>query len=289
MYDQHYDFHTLPFENTPDPRFFFASEQHREALAAVEYTIRMRKGFVLVTGDIGAGKTTVGRTMCQRCGDTAKIVHVHHGRYEGVNLVKQVLRALDLPADRRDDRGELLDRLRENLMARLNDKQPVVLFVDEAQTLSDAALEELRLLSNFDTCTQKPVQVVLIGQPELRTRLAGPHMTALRQRIAMAKHLRPLSREDVGKYIEHRIRAASKDPENVKVSFDTQAVDAIHQYALGVPRIINMVCDNALLVGYVRQLAVIDYAVVDTVLDEMVPAVTTEPVVTVDKSIALAA
>jgi general secretion pathway protein A len=219
--------------------------------------------------------------MCQRCGDSAQIVHVQHGHRTGEGVIRQILRAMDLPAPADEDRAILLDRLREYLMARLQDNHPVVFFVDEAQTLSDEALEELRLLSNFDTCTRKPVQVALVGQPELRQRIGRPHMAALRQRIVMAKHLRPLDREDTEAYIIHRLRAASKDADDPAVVFDQEAVQAIHRCSQGIPRLINVVADNALLVGYVRQADTITGKIIQQVLDDMVPAFADEPTIAV--------
>src|SRR5262249_53557164 len=153
----------LPFENTPDPRFFYASEQHREALAAIEYTIRMRKGIVLITGEIGAGKTTVAATMWSRCEDSAKIVRVLYGHQTTDSLLRQILRSLQVPARRGDDHARLLDRFQTFLRDQMADLKSIVLFVDEAQTLSDECLEELRLLSNFDTANSRPIQVVLVG------------------------------------------------------------------------------------------------------------------------------
>lgn len=209
MYHEFYNLEVLPFENTPDPRFFFASEQHREALAAVEYTIRMRKGFVLITGDIGSGKTTVGRTMCEHCGDQATIVHVGWGHQDRNGLIRQILRNLNVKCGRDDDHGRLLDRLGKHLSEQLQLDRPVVLFVDEAQTLSDEALGELRLLSNFDTAADKLLQIALVGQPELRQRIRLPQHAALRQRIVMAKQLRPLNLAETHQYIVHRLRSAA--------------------------------------------------------------------------------
>jgi general secretion pathway protein A len=277
MYDEFYQFRTLPFENTPDPRFFFASEQHREALAAIEYTIRMRKGFVLITGEIGSGKTTVGRTMCHRCGDEARIVLVTHGHQDGTGLIRQVMRALDLPAQNNDARWDMLERLRQYLIEQLQRGRPVVLLVDEAQTLSDEALEELRLLSNFDTAQHKPVQIVLVGQPELRPRIASQAMSALRQRIIMAKHLRPMTVAETGQYIRHRIKEASVDPEHVAVEFDDAAVGLIHRHTGGVPRLINVVCDNCLLLGLVEEARRIEPNMVRKVLQDMVSTIEAEP------------
>lgn len=272
MYDKYYNFNTLPFENTPDPRFFFASEQHREALAAIEYTIRMRKGIVLVTGNIGSGKTTVGRTMLQRCGQDATIIRLVHGHRSGPELIRHVLRSLQVPTKERDDHARLLERLEAYLRGQAQASRPVVLFIDEAQTLSIEALEELRLISNFDTNTTKLLQLVLVGQPELRDQIASPRLSALRQRIVMAKQLRPLSIHDTAGYIAHRLKAASNDPRNVQVSFSGEAISAMYEATRGTPRLVNVVCDNCLLLGFVKEQKRITPAMVRQVLDDMVPS-----------------
>ena len=277
MYETFYNLKTRPFENTPDPRFFFASEQHREALAAIEYTIRFRKGFVLVTGHIGAGKTMVGRTMCHRCGQAAQIVHVLHGHQDDTGLIRQILRSLRVRTCRADDLGRMLERLREYVVGQLHDGLPVVLFVDEAQTLSDASLEQLRLLSSFDTATQKAVQVVLIGQPELRQRIRNPQCAALRQRIVLAKQLSPLDQQETGAYLAHRLRIASADPEHVQVQFDPTALGQIYDFCGGVPRLINVMADNCLLLGYVRQTREISPTIVQRVMQDQVPDFDDEP------------
>jgi general secretion pathway protein A len=272
MYDTYYNFNTLPFENTPNPRFFYASEQHREALAAIEYTIRMRKGIVLVSGNIGSGKTTVGRTMIQRCCKDATIVQLVHGHRTGIELVHHVLRSLDVESNEDDDHAQLLEKLETYLRGQADVNRPVVLFIDEAQTLSTEALEELRLISNFDTNTTKLLQLVLVGQPELRDQIASPQLSALRQRIVMAKQLRPLGIQDTAGYIAHRLKAASKNPKHVAVSFSGEAIAAMYKASQGIPRLINVICDNCLLLGFVKEQRRITPAMVRQVLDDMVPS-----------------
>lgn len=271
MYHQFYAFDTLPFENTPNPRMFFASEQHREALAAIEYTIRMRKGIVLVTGDVGSGKTTVCRTLLDRCSDSAHIVQIMHGHESGFELVRHVLRTLEVPVGRNDDHPRMLQRLRNYLIEQMRVDRPVVLCVDEAQTFTDAALEELRLLTNIDTADEKLIQIALVGQPEVRERIGSPRLMALRQRIVMARRLRPMNRQETAAYVRHRIRAASINPDDPKVEFTEQALDAIYDGSGGIPRLTNVICDNCLLLGYVRETRQIPPAIVGRVIDDMVP------------------
>lgn len=272
MYLSYFQFETAPFENTPDPRFFYASDQHREALAAIEYSIRLRKGIVLITGEIGAGKTTVARVMLQRCGRDATIVQLAHGHRTADELLGHLARALGTETHEADDHANLLETLRHKLMQCAHEGRPVVLFVDEAQTLSDDALEELRLLSNFDTDTAKLLQLVLIGQPELRDRLATARMAPLRQRVVIARRLTPLTGDETETYIRHRLEIASSDPEAVHVRFEPAAIEQIHLFTGGVPRLINVVCDHCLLLGMVRQSPRITAAMVYRVLGDMMPA-----------------
>ncbi|MBX2852648.1 MAG: AAA family ATPase [Phycisphaeraceae bacterium] len=271
MYETHFHLALAPFENTPDPRFFYASEQHNEALAAIEYTIRMRKGIVLITGPIGAGKTTVSRAMLRRCGDSATVIQLAHGHRTADELITHMLHRLGLPDATNGSHAQRLERLEQHLLHCAASGKPVVLFVDEAQTLSDAALEELRLISNFDTEQTKLLQLVLIGQPELRERLSQESLAPLRQRIIIARMLRPLSVSDVKHYIAHRISVASEDPEEVYVRFDTQAVERIANFTGGVPRLINAICDHCLLLGMVQKTDTINRKMTERVIADMLP------------------
>ncbi|MEQ9459532.1 MAG: AAA family ATPase [Phycisphaeraceae bacterium] len=278
MYEDFFQFKQLPFENNPDPRFFYDSEQHREALAAIEYTIRLRKGIVLITGEIGSGKTTIGRTMLSRCGDQTTIAQIVHAHADRADLIAHVLRAIGVTPPEGASHARLLETLQDVLIEHARQRRPVVLFVDEAQNLTDQSLEELRLISNFDTNTIKLLQLVLVGQPELRDRIASPKLLALRQRIVLAKQLRAMNRRDTGAYIDHRIRAASLDPDQIFVEFDDSAKDEVFSYARGTPRLINVVCDNALLMSYVRESTRVSADIVRAVIDDMLPSFG-EPVV----------
>lgn len=271
MYESFFEFETLPFECTPDPRFFFATEQHKEALAAIEYTIRMRKGIVMVTGTIGSGKTTVGRTMLRQCAGHATIVQVLHGHTRGPELIRHVLRTLGVAVRRSGDHAELLEHLECQLRDHARAGKPMVLFVDEAQTLSDDALEELRLISNFDTDRQRLLQLVLVGQPELRDRIRADAMAPLRQRIVMAKRLRPLTLTETAAYILHRLKAASRQPDRLAVGFAGEAIAAIHAASQGTPRRINVLCDNCLLLAFVAEARRVTPAMVQRVVQDMVP------------------
>ncbi|MFK7789359.1 MAG: ExeA family protein [Phycisphaeraceae bacterium] len=271
MYETYYHLATAPFENTPDPRFFYASEQHNEALAAIEYTIRLRKGIVLITGPIGAGKTTVSRAMLRRCGDSATVIQLAHGHRTADELITHMLHRLGLPDATNGSHAQRLERLEQHLLHCAASGKPVVLFVDEAQTLSDAALEELRLISNFDTEQTKLLQLVLIGQPELRERLSQESLAPLRQRIIIARLLRPLKTGDVKHYIAHRISVASEDAEEIYVRFDDKAVDRIAGFTGGIPRLINAICDHCLLLGMVQKTDTINRKMTERVIADMLP------------------
>ncbi len=271
MYKEFYRFNWLPFEATPDPRFYYASEQHREALAAIEYTIRLRKGVVLITGEIGSGKTTVGCMMCKNCGDQGSIIQIVPRHCSGVDLLRQVLRNVQISAEPDEGYPILIERLQAYLADQMRQHKPVVLFVDEAQSLCDDALEELRVLSNLNTPDQKLIQVVLVGHPELRQRIRRPQYDALRQRIVLAKQLKPFSAEETASYIAHRLATASIDPQDVQAQFSSGAIREIHRVTEGVPRLINITCDNCLLLGSVRQTKQITPAMVHQVIQDMVP------------------
>lgn len=272
MYESFYRLDVLPFENTPNPRFFFASEHHREALAAIEYTVRMRKGIVLITGDVGSGKTTVCKTVQERCANNATVVELLHGYTNGIGFTRHLLRTVNVSFHKDEDHSELLAHLGEFLVEQAQLRQPVVLFIDEAQALSDEVLEEIRLLTNFDTAGEKLIQLALVGHPELRDRIATHKLSALRQRIVMAKRLRPFNLQETSQYIHHRLRAASVDPNNVAVEFTPRAIDSIYQYTGGIPRLTNVACDNCLLLGYVREARQITPTMVQRVIADMVPS-----------------
>lgn len=276
MYHDYYNLVELPFEGTPDPRFFFESEQHREALAATEYTVRARKGFALITGVIGAGKTMIARAIAQKCAGACRIIHLLHGLHTREEVLLQIVAELGVKPTAAD-RASLLFVVRDQLLRQALAGEPVCVIVDEAQTLSDEALDELRLLSNFDTPTERSSQVVLIGQTELRQRLLVPELAPLRQRLAMARTLGPLSEKDTAAYIAHRIAVASRCPKDPGVSFTDDAVREIHGRSGGAPRAINLLCDNCLLLGFVKEARQITPNIVRRVVADILPALDSAP------------
>ncbi len=248
MYNDFYGFREAPFNITPDPRFLFFSDKHREAFNHVLFGIRERKGFIQITGEVGAGKTTVCRAILAELGPAYKTALVLNPMITATQLMRTVLTELGLEP-RKLDRTAYLEILNRFLLEQANAGNDVVLLIDEAQDLDPELLEQIRLLSNLETDQRKLLQIVLIGQPELREKLGERGLRQLRQRITVRYHLAPLDRFETARYIAHRLRVAGADG---RPQFSPWAVRKIHRYAGGVPRLINAVCDKALLYGYVN-------------------------------------
>jgi len=248
MYEDFYGLAAPPFNITPDPRYLFLSTRHREAFEHMLYGITERKGFIQITGEVGAGKSTLCRAILDQLGDGYETALILNPVMTGLQLLRSILGELDLDG-RGNDRLRLLKRLNTFLLEQVQRGRDVVLLVDEAQDMSDELLEELRLLSNLETDDRKLLQIVLVGQPELRVALDRPELRQLRQRIAVRYHLAPLARDEVHAYIQHRLQVAGS---NGRPSFSAAAVGRIARHTHGVPRLINAVCDKALLVGYVE-------------------------------------
>ena len=247
MYEEFYGLVECPFNITPDPRYLFFSYRHREAYEHILYGITERKGFIQITGEVGAGKSTLCRAVLEKLDDSFATALILNPVMTGIQLLRTILRELGLN-DKGNDRVRLLDRLNTMLLDKANSDETVVIFIDEAQDMSDELLEEVRLLSNLETDDQKLLQIVLIGQPELREKLAQKKLLQLHQRILVHYHLGPIDRGETETYIQHRLRVAGG---NGLPTFSHWAIGAIHRYSSGVPRLINAVCDKALLAGYV--------------------------------------
>ncbi len=248
MYVGYYGLREPPFHITPDPRFLFFSDQHREAFHHVLFGIRERKGFIQITGEVGAGKTTICRAILEELGPSFKTALILNPILTSTQLLRAILIDLGLKP-RKLDRASYADMLNAFLFEQVAAGNDVVLIIDEAQDLDDDLLEQVRLLSNLETDQRKLLQIVLIGQPELREKLENRALRQLRQRITVRYHLRPLSRKDTERYIAHRLRVAGG---NGRPSFTPWAIRRIHGYARGIPRLVNAVCDKALLYGYVN-------------------------------------
>jgi general secretion pathway protein A len=247
VYNEFYGFREPPFNITPDPRFLFFSRHHREAFNHLLFGIRERKGFIQITGEIGAGKTTLCRALLEQLGPSYRTALVLNPKMTNTQLIRAILGELGLD-NRVNDRVVLLERLNRFLLERAAAGDDVVLILDDAQAMDADALEQVRLLSNLETDERKLLQIVLIGQPELAGAL--DRLEQLRQRITVRYHLRPLDLQETATYIHHRLQVAGGDSRPV---FGRWALRAVHWYSGGVPRLINAICDKTLLCGYVYQ------------------------------------
>ena len=207
MYTRHYGLREKPFSLTPDPRYLYLSESHREALAHVLYGVEQGEGFIAVTGEVGTGKTTLCRTLLERLGPEVEVAYLFNPRLDGLELLQAIHRELGLPSD--GTRAQLLDRLNRFLLDASRGGRRVLIVVDEAQNLPVDTLEELRLLSNLETSTEKLLQILLFGQPELDAMLDSRELRQLRQRIGVRWRLDALSMPEAGEYVRHRLRVAA--------------------------------------------------------------------------------
>lgn len=253
MYLEHYNLVEFPFNITPDPRFLYYAPHHREAYDHLMYGITQRKGFIELTGEVGSGKTTLCRALLSSLGDNVRTALILNPSLTETQLVRAMLNDFGLEPHGRD-RLAYIECLNEFLIAQYHDGINVALLIDEAQDLTPKVMEQVRLLSNLETDQHKLIQIVLCGQPELKKRLNRPDLRQLRQRITVRYYLPPLTVEETDSYIRHRIWVAG--PEST-VRFAGGAVKAVHRYARGCPRLINAVCDNALLAGYVEDVQII--------------------------------
>lgn len=254
MYIEYYKLREYPFSITPDPRFLYFAPHHREAYDHLMYGIKQRKGFIELTGEVGSGKTTLCRAVLADLGDDVETALILNPYLSETQLLRAILNDFGLEVRGRD-RLAYIETLNDFLLQKNREGVNVALIIDEAQDLSPAVMEQIRLLSNLETDQHKLIQMVLCGQPELKERLARPDLRQLRQRITVRYHIPPLSLEDTWKYIQHRLAVAGC---NNPCLFDKNAVREIYKYSHGCPRIINAVCDNALLAGYVLRQSTID-------------------------------
>jgi general secretion pathway protein A len=268
MYKAFYNLNRDPFEITPDPSFLFPTKKHNEALAALYYGVRRRKGFVVLTGEVGTGKTLLLRCLLQllkRNNDVA-YAYVFNGRLSSVEFLQYIAGDLGLPAPNKN-KGELLLQLSNYVIERGRNHLTTVLVVDEAHQLSTEILEEIRLLTNLETTQSKLLQILLVGQPELDEKLDSVELRQLKQRIAFRSCLTPLDEIETKGYIERRLQlAGSNSP--VETLFPQETISAVYRCSGGFPRLINTVCENALIAAYSKKLASVTPEIIEDIATE---------------------
>ena len=265
VYLEYYGLKEQPFSITPNPRFLFFSAKHREAFNHLLYGIRERKGFVQLTGEVGAGKTTLCRAMLEQLGKNFSTALILNPVLTVDQLVKAIAMEFGLRV-KHMDRLEIVAEINNFLLAQVENGRDTVLIIDEAQDLSTELLEQVRLLSNLETDDRKLLQIVLMGQPELRDRLNDYNLRQLRQRITVRYHLRPLKRGELGQYLQHRLTVSGSKGAPY---FSAAALWRIFHYSKGVPRLINAVCDKCLLAGFVQQKEQITFRLVGAAIREL--------------------
>src|SRR6187549_2013471 len=262
MYLDFYGLKEAPFAITPDPRFVFLSDRHRDALAHLLYGIGQGGGggFVQLTGEVGTGKTTLCRLLLEQLPENTRVALVLNPKLSPLELLETICEELKLDiGQRRGSLKALVDALNAYLLEAYSQGLRVVLIIDEAQNLATDALEQVRLLTNLETPTQKLLQIILLGQPELREMLARPELRQLAQRITARYHLTPLDAEETEAYLRHRLAVAG----SARFPFTRLAIRRVHQHSGGVPRLINVIADRSLVGGYAQDLAQIGERDVD--------------------------
>ena len=265
VYLQYYGLTEPPFDITPNPRFLFYSAKHREAFNHLLYGIRERKGFVQLTGEVGAGKTTLCRAMLEQLDGHYSTALILNPVMSPNELMQAIAMEYGLPVGGLD-RLNTLNVINQFLLQQVERQKDTVLIIDEAQDLTDELLEQVRLLSNLETDDRKLLQIVLMGQPELRDRLNNPRLRQLRQRITVRYHLLPLSRFEVSHYIQHRLEVSGA---RGAPYFTRPALWRVHRYSGGIPRLVNAVCDKALLAAFVKQTDRITHSMVGLAIREL--------------------
>lgn len=262
MYKEFFGLRANPFNVNPDPRYLFLTRHTEEALACLTYGIQSRKGFVLLTGEVGTGKTTLINKLLEwlRLQQVAT-AFIFNSRLNVPQFIDYMITDFGISCDSKS-KSQILLRLYNWLLDRYRAGETAVLIVDEAQNLSDEVLEEIRLLTNLETFTEKLLQIIVVGQPELEVRLRQSHLRQLRQRLTLRAKTHPLTLDETHAYVAQRLRIAGS---NGRTIFDPEAVALIHRHAAGIPRVINLLCEHALVSAFVDQQPIILPAVVEAV------------------------
>jgi general secretion pathway protein A len=268
MYKNFFHLTRNPFDLTPDPNCFVSTRKHNEALAALYYGVRWHKGFVVVTGEVGTGKTLLLRCLLRLLKDSQDIAYAYifNGRLSPAEFLQYILADFGLPTSGKN-KSELLLDLGQFLVTRGSKGLTTVLIIDEAHHLSEDILEEIRLLSNLETVDDKLLQIVLVGQPELDEKLDTLGLRQLKQRIALRSRLAPLDLADTRQYVEKRLQIAGADPGREPI-FPSETIAALYCRSKGLPRLINTICENALIIAYAQQDHVVTPKIIEDVARE---------------------
>jgi len=263
MYESFYGFKEKPFNLTPDPDYLFMSRGHEETYTHLEYAISENKGFVVITGEIGSGKTTLINFLLRKLTPNIDFAVISHTLIHPKQFIKLICQEFELPVTGMD-KAEMLDLFYDYLLKQFAKKRRVALIIDESQNLPDKTLEEIRMLSNLESDKNHLLQILLIGQPELKNKLQEKNLEQFIQRVTVYWHLKALDKNEVYQYIRHRLWVAGS--ENVEL-FDEKAIEAVHHYSRGIPRMINIICDAALVHGYADELKTITEDVISDIVN----------------------
>ncbi len=265
----YYKFKEKPFSLTADPDFFFCSQRHTDAFANLKYGVDERKGILVLTGEIGTGKTTLCQTLISSLDKKTNFAYIFNPKFSHLQLLQVINKELGISATE-NTKFELVDALNSFLIRETSQGHNTVIILDESQNLTIKQLEAIRLLSNLETRKEKLVQIVLVGQPELNKVLKSPDIRQLNQRIAVRFHLEPLNEKEIADYIQHRLKVANKRKfKPPRVSFSNDAIHTIYSITKGSPREINLLCDRALLAGFASELRRIDHSIIETCAKEV--------------------
>jgi general secretion pathway protein A len=265
VYRDFYGLMRAPFEMTPDPSFLVLGDTHREGLAMLVYAVRARKGFVVLTGEVGTGKTTLLHALLAQLDPEMPSAFIFNPRLEPLDFFRVLFDEFGIDTPCRT-KAEYLLTLNRFLIDRLKEDRTALLIIDEAQNLSPEMLEEVRLLSNLETPSSKLLQIMLVGQPELGAMLDRPDLRQLRQRIVLRHHLVPFDETELVNYVEERLRLAGYTGKGI---FKRSALKRLYAVTAGVPRLVNVLCDGALLAGYTREVRSLDASVIDEVAGDL--------------------
>jgi len=262
MYKDFFGLRANPFNVNPDPRYLFLTRHTEEALACLTYGIQSRKGFVLLTGEVGTGKTTLINKLLQWLrAQQVSTAFIFNSRMNVPQFLDYMMTDFGIPCDTRS-KSQILLRLYNWLLERYRAGETAVLIVDEAQNLADEVLEEIRMMTNLETFTEKLLQIVLVGQTELEQKLKQPNLRQLRQRLTLRAKTHPLTPDETKAYIQQRLRIAGSNGQQI---FEPDALASIHRYSTGIPRVVNLICEHCLVSAFVDQQKVVSNGVVDAV------------------------